>query len=383
MAQVINTNVASLNAQRNLGTSQASLNTSLQRLSSGLRINSAKDDAAGLAISDRMSSQIRGLDQAKRNANDGVSLVQTAEGALNEIGNNLQRIRELGIQASNGSNTQVDRDALDTEVTQLKAEIQRVATQTTFNGQKLLDGSFGSNSFQIGAEAGQSITIGPGSMINAQTANLGGTFSRSTATVTAASLTGFANAIVAGTTINGVDIGPIASASNSQERAAQVTEAVNRVSSQTGVGANYDSTTGSITFTSASPFTVVGGGGAGDSGLVAGPMGVATTTTGISSLSVSSYTNAQMTITGMDNALKAVNLARANMGAVQNRFESSINNLQSTSENLTAARSRIRDTDFASETANMTRNQVLQQAGTAMLAQANALPNQVLSLLRG
>ena len=179
MAQTINTNVASLNAQRNLNSSQSSLATSHERLATGLRINSAKDDSAGLAISERMTSQINGLNQATRNANDGISLAQTAEGALSEVGNNLQRIRELAVQASNGTNSQEDRDALQAEVLQLQSEIQRVAEQTSFNGTKLLDGSFSGVAFQIGANAGETINIS--SIANAQTASLGGTLSRAEA----------------------------------------------------------------------------------------------------------------------------------------------------------------------------------------------------------
>lgn len=196
MAQTINTNVASLNAQRNLNSSQSSLATSLERLSSGLRINSAKDDAAGLAISERMTSQINGLNQATRNANDGISLAQTAEGALSEVGNNLQRIRELAVQASNGTNSQEDRDALQAEVLQLQSEIQRVAEQTSFNGTKLLDGSFSGVAFQIGANAGETINIS--SIANAQTASLGGTLSRTTDAIAVSGLTGFATAIADG-----------------------------------------------------------------------------------------------------------------------------------------------------------------------------------------
>ncbi len=190
MASTINTNINSLTAQRNLSMSQSSLATSMQRLSSGLRINSAKDDAAGLAISDRMTSQIKGLTQAGRNANDAISLAQTAEGALATVSNNLQRIRELAVQASNGTNTQSDRDALNGEVTQLKAEIQRVAQQTSFNGTKLLDGSFSGVQFQVGANAGE--TIGISSITNVSVATLGGSLTRTTATVNASALTGFA-----------------------------------------------------------------------------------------------------------------------------------------------------------------------------------------------
>lgn len=381
MAMTINTNVQSLNAQRNITSTQSSLSTSLQRLSSGLRINSAKDDAAGLAISDRMTAQIKGLTQAQRNANDGISLAQTAEGALGEISNNLQRIRELAVQASNGTNTQTDRDALQAEVTQLQAEIQRVAEQTSFNGQKLLDGSFTGVQFQIGANAGE--TIGVSSIMNAQTASLGGTLTRYTANVSATSLTGFATAIVdGGVTINSVNIGKIDAAGSAQERAAQITEAINRVSSQTNVGASYDKTTGQVTLTSNAAITVAGAGAtAAAFGFAAGSVGASTTTTGINSLTVSSFTNAQQTITQIDNALKDINTARANLGAVQNRFTSTVANLQSMTENLSSARGRVTDADFASETANLSRSQILQQAGTAMLAQANALPQQVLKLL--
>jgi flagellin len=383
MPQIINTNVASLNTQRNLNTSQSMQSLAIQRLSSGLRINSAKDDAAGLAISERMTSQIRGLNQAARNAQDGISLAQTAEGALASVGNNLQRMRELAVQASNGTNAQADRDALNTEFQQLKAEIQRVAEQTRFNGEKLLDGSFTGVSFQVGANAGEVITIS--SIANAQIAALGGTYTRYTATIAASSLTGFGTAIAAGgVTINGTDIGAIAAAANAQERAGQLVEAINRVSSTTGVGASYDTVTGQISLVSTAAVTV---GGTTNSATVAGwangSVGTATTTTGIGTLTVTSYTNAQQAIGQLDAALAAVNTARANLGAVQNRFESTISNLQTTTENLSASRSRIQDADYAEETAKLTRAQILQQAGVAMLAQANALPQNVLALLRG
>ncbi len=388
MPQIINSNIASLSAQRNLNTSQGSLNTSLERLSSGLRINSAKDDAAGLAISERMTSQIRGLNQAVRNANDGISLAQTAESALAEVGNNLQRMRELAVQSSNGSNTQADRDALQSEFTQLQDEIQRVSEQTKFNGTNLLDGSFQGVAFQIGANAGETIDIS--SIANVSTAALGGTLERYTSTINATDITGFATAIAAGDIEIGdgttqVDIGAIAGAANAQERAGQLTEAINRVSSQTGVSASYDKVTGDVTLTSKADFEISGtlddatiGGFA---NAAAGTL-TATSTTGINALSVAGFTDAQLSIDQLDNALKEINTNRADLGAIQNRFSSVVANLQTTSENLSASRSRIRDTDFASETANLTRSQILQQAGVAMLAQANALPNNVLSLLR-
>ena len=382
MPQVINTNVASLNSQRNLNVSQNSLSTALQRLSSGLRINSAKDDAAGLAISERMSAQIRGLNQAARNANDGISLAQTAEGALAEVGNNLQRMRELAVQASNGTNTQEDRDALNAEFTQLQAEIQRVAEQTKFNGTELLDGSFTGVAFQIGANSGETITIS--SIANVQTAALGGTLTRFTETVNATDLTGFATAISAGDVIiNGTDIGAIGAAANAQERADQLAEAINRVSAQTKVSASYDTVTGDLTLTSKAALAVTGTLDDPDvAGIENTTTGTSTTTTGISALNVSGFTDAQMAIDQLDNALKEINTNRADLGAIQNRFSSVVANLQATSENLSASRSRIQDTDFAAETAALTRAQILQQAGVAMLAQANALPNNVLSLLR-
>ncbi|WP_240125284.1 flagellin [Thermomonas alba] len=382
MTTMINTNVMSLNAQRNLATNSASLSTTIQRLSSGLRINSAKDDAAGLAISERFTSQIRGLNQAARNANDGISLAQTAEGAMSEIGNNLQRIRELAVQASNGTNSQSDRDALQKEVVQLQDEIQRVATQTSFNGTKLLDGSFAGVAFQVGANAGETITIG--SIVNAQTSALGGTVTRYSGSVAVSSLTGFATAIAAGgVTINGTDIGAIAAAGSAQERAGQLAEAINRVSAQTGVGAYYDSASGQLTLSSSAAITV--GGTTNDAtvaGFANGAVGTSSSVTGIGNVNVSSFAGAQMAIDVADAALKVINAGRADLGAIQNRFASVVTNLNTAAENLSASRSRIRDTDFAKETAELTRTQILTQAGTAMLAQANQVPQNVLSLLR-
>ncbi len=381
--QVINTNASSLNSQRALSATNGSLATTLQRLSSGFRINSAKDDAAGLAISERFSTQIRGLNQAQRNANDGISLSQTAEGALGEVSNNLQRMRELAVQASNGTNNQGDRDALNFEVTQLKSEIQRMAEQTFFNGVRLLDGSLGSLVFQIGANAGETITVS--GLANVTNAALGGTYSRTTANVNATALTGFATAIAAGgVTINGTSIGAIAGAANAQERAGQLVEAINRVSSTTGVGASYDAVTGDVSFVSSATFAVAG---TTNDAAVAGfannaAIGTTTTTTGITALNVSSYSGAQAAIGQIDNALSTVNSARANLGAIQNRFTSAVASLGTATENLSNSRSRIKDADFAKETAELARTQILQQAGTAMLAQANQLPQSVLSLLR-
>ena len=379
---VINTNVMSLNAQRNLSTNSADLGTTIQRLSSGLRINSAKDDAAGLAISERFTTQIRGMDQAARNANDGISLAQTAEGALGEIGNNLQRIRELAVQASNGTNSQSDRDALQKEVAQLQSEIQRVAEQTNFNDTKLLDGSFTGVAFQVGANAGEIITIS--GIANAQTSALGGAVTRYSGSVAVSSITGSATAIDAGDlVINNVDIGAIAAAGSAQERAGQLAEAINRVSAQTGVGASYDPVSGELSLTSKAAITITGAANdATITGFANAFAATSTTTTGIGAVNVSSFASAQMAIDVADEALTSVNSARADLGAIQNRFSSVVTNLQTTSENMSAARSRIMDADYAKETANLSRTQILQQAGTAMLAQANQSSQSVLSLLR-
>jgi len=272
---VINTNVMSLTAQRNLNASQGDLSTAIQRLSSGLRINSAKDDAAGLAIASRMTSQINGLNQAVRNANDGISMAQTTESALQEVTNNLQRIRDLAIEAANGTYSTDDRAALDVEVKQRIAEIDRIASKTTFNGQKVLDGTLGTVDFQVGANVGDTVSV-DFSTINATATTLG----------------------VNASTVTGADA-----------------------------------------------------------------------------------TNANAAITSVDAALKLVNTARSTLGAVQNRFQSTVANLQSISESTAASRSQIQDADFAAETAAMSRAQILQQAGVSVLAQANTMPQTVLKLL--
>ena len=385
MAAIINTNVVSLNAQRNLSSSQNALATSLQRLSSGMRINSAKDDAAGLAISERMTSQIRGLNQAARNANDGISMSQTAEGALGEIGNNLQRIRELAVQSRNASNSVSDRQALNNEVQQVKSEIDRVASSTSFNGTKLIDGSFTNQSFQVGANVGETINIS--SLVNAQSSALGSTTS-SSANVTGAASTAF-TAITAGDlTINGVSVGAVAAGGNAATQGANIAAAINTVSSTTNVTATADAA-GKVTLTNVSgSTTVVAFAGASattaTTGLTAGTTAVTTATSaGFANLDISNTANADFAIAAMDSALSALNAGRADLGAYQNRFSSAIANVQTTAENLSASRSRIVDTDFAAETATLSRNQVLQQAGTAMLTQANAMPQSVLALLRG
>jgi flagellin len=288
MPQTINTNIASLNAQRNLNSSQSSLMTSMQRLSSGLRVNSAKDDAAGLAIAERMNAQVRGMNVAVRNANDGISLAQTAEGALGKVGDSLQRMRELALQSRNATNSTSDKDSLDKEFGELAKEIQRVLGGTTFNGKNILGADAGSQTFQIGANVTSNDTID----------------------ITTQNLTGLASV----TTVAGTD--------------------------PAGAGrATIDSTA---------------------------------STAAIGTV-----------ITDIDAAINLINAERATLGASQSRFEAVISNLQISAENQSAARSRIMDADFAAETANLSRAQILQQAGNAMVAQANQLPQQVLSLLQG
>ena len=390
MALTINTNVASLNAQRNLSSSSMDLATSLQRLSSGLRINSAKDDAAGLAISERMSTQVRGMNVAMRNANDGVSLAQTAEGSLDSVSNALQRIRELAVQSANATNSTSDRAALDAEAQQLKSEVNRVATQTNFNGVKLLDGSFANQSFQVGANAGETISIS--GIVNAQSTNLG---SIQTATVAAggpALAPAVQVAIGSGdltiTDVNAVaiDVGAFATGATSAETATNAIEAINKVSGQTGVYATItEGVVGNdeITLTSDHAFTTAGTAPAlANTGIAAATTALGAATTGFDSLDINSVGGANLAIRFMDSAITDINTARADLGAIQTRFESVVSNLAINSENISAARGRILDADFAAETANLTRNQILQQAGTAMLAQANQIPQNVLSLLR-
>ena len=407
MPQIINTNIASLNAQRNLNTSQNSLNVALQRLSTGMRINSAKDDAAGLAISERFTTQIRGLNQASRNANDGISLAQTAEGALGEISNNLQRIRELAVQSRNATNSTTDRAALQAEVAQLKSEIDRVADQTSFNGLKLIDGSFTAQAFQVGADQGQTISVS--GLVDANIAALGSWTSVATPT-TSAAVGAITAGSVAGTTtsdytfeleIDGNTLFTTTVATGATS-ASIVTGADLDAAWSTFAGANpgyslsgtFAAGTAVISKADGTDIVITSVAGGGTGGTVTAPtfgagfVGTATNgtegtaQTGFASLTVATTEGADTAILAMDAALTAINSARADLGAIQNRFSSVISNLNTTSENLSASRSRIRDTDYAKETAELTRAQILQQAGTAMLAQANQVPQNVLSLLR-
>ncbi len=500
MSQVINTNVSSLNAQRQLSRSQMSQQTAMERLASGLRINSAKDDAAGLAISDRMTSQIRGLNQAVRNANDGISLSQVGEGALQESGNILQRMRELAVQSANDSNSATDRNSLQKEVVQLQSELNRIANTTTFNGKKLLDGSFSGQQFQVGANANQTINISIGgatteilgnqrytnadgatkinavsalgaakqaNLVDAQTLTVSG---RASGTVTvglaesAKAIADGVNAIsettgVTATAISYAKLDNLGEAGNLSFKlygqntsavtvSANVTDkndltvlanAINDNAGASGITATltddkkgvvlkntegYDIAIEDLTTTAATTTTVdltglqedgktasgaavsidgaaasvtdsatVGGNLVFDSDkaftvksttttITAGATAESSTLQKVSSIDIGTQAGSNDALSIIDGALANISSNRADLGALQNRFGSTISNLENVSQNFSAARSRIQDADFAKESANLARNQVLQQAGLSMLAQANASSQSVLSLLR-
>jgi flagellin len=473
----------SLNAQRNLGKSQGMLNKSMERLSSGLRINSAKDDAAGLAISDRMTSQIRGLNQASRNANDGISLAQTAEGAMQESTNILQRMRELAVQSSNDSNTGADRASLQKEVAQLQQELDRISTTTEFNGKKVLDGTFTAQSFQVGANAGQSIEFSVGNTrsdtIGDQALKADGTINTATASSTNSvtaqtlSISGGLGTGTAAVTL-GMEAKDIASLVNAQSgdsgvEASAVTyaqlavsadgnvtlnvtgknstavnvsanvtdhtdltglsEAFNAHTAETGISASLSADKGSLILKNSEGYDITTVGQTGSvAATIQGVEADGTTVTGstqsiaaaatanvggnvtfhsdqsysiassnttfltagniasdlnsVSSIDIGSRSGAEDSIKVIDNAIGRIDAERANLGAIQNRFESTIANLQNISENISAARSRILDADIAQETSAMTKSSILQQAGVSILAQANQTPQLALSLLK-
>ena len=491
---VINTNISAIAAQNSLRTSGLNQTTAMERLSSGVRINSAKDDAAGLAISTRMTANIRGLAAAIRNANDGISLTQTAEGSLASISDNLQRIRELAVQSANSTNYSTDRAALNAEAAQLVSEIDRVASNSTFNGIKLLDGSYQDQALQVGAgnEANDRISV---SIASAKSSSLGvgGGSSYNTSITSAAvgatamlsgglSINGFVvgasntdgvsstgsdasgiavaaaiNAVsgqsavvatvqktqLAGTTvadgaqaalasgavlINGVNIGAIEAAASPVARGAQMTAAINAKSGQTGVVATFSTTTGAVnlsaldgrniaitattgttqtgtglTFTEGADVTTItrstvklaSSNAAGitiagitaasltASGLTAGySASTATAGAGVSTIDLSTAAGSQTALSTLDKAINSITDSRASMGAYQNRLTASIANLENSSMNLQASRSRILDTDYAKETTNLAKAQIIQQAATAMLAQANQSAQSVLALLK-
>ncbi|MBB1295898.1 MULTISPECIES: flagellin [unclassified Pseudoalteromonas] len=495
MALTVNTNVSSLNAQRNLTKSGEGLATSMERLSSGMRINSAKDDAAGLQISNRLTTQINGLAVAQRNANDGISMAQTAEGAMNESTNILQRMRELALQSANGSNSASDREALQKEVSALQTELTRISDTTSFGGQQLLNGDFGTKQFQVGANANETISLSLNSVaasdIGIQSFDLAGTAAglgeAGVAAADASSVT--ANGVTAGgltlvgkdgantpvTNAAGASANTIADSINANQESTGITadartqvelsglsnagalsfkingnvisanptsttdmtaiaNAVNARAGETGVsaavaetgnliltdesgenikiedfldstgtgtivakGVEYDGTIG------ATAITLTGGGN--DSTSVAGTIRLSSTqafsvTAGdvtlgadtaanvseldtVGSIDIQTQSGSQNALSIIDGAIAQIDSQRADLGAVQNRFGHTISNLANISENVSASRSRIQDTDFATETAHMTKNQILQQAGTSILSQANQIPQAAISLLGG
>lgn len=492
MALTVNTNIASINTQRNLSSSSNALATSLERLSTGSRINSAKDDAAGLQIANRLTSQINGLGVAVRNANDGISLAQTAEGALQQSTNIMQRMRDLSLQSANGSNSTTERQALNQEIGQLKEELNRIADTTTFGGQKLLNGDFGTKLFQVGSQANETIGVSINSAsareVGANRHDLGGSTlgsvianatlppasvaSAGGLTITGSAGTAVTGAITAGSaadaasTINlatgktgvtadartGVELSGLSAggtvsfslqgdgtspaaisaviADPTDMRA--LATAINAESAKTGISATLTTNNSKIelinekgediVFTdfahstddatlglkkmdydgvvSGSAFNLVGG--AANNARVTGNIRMDSSSTfqvtagdgtlaaegsnlsklaAVQDVDISTASGAQNAISVIDAAIAGIDRNRAELGAVQNRFENTISNLQSISENVSAARGRIQDTDFAAETANLAKNQILQQAGTSILAQANQLPQAVLSLL--
>ncbi|AGX87483.1 flagellin [Candidatus Symbiobacter mobilis] len=501
MASTINTNVSSLTAQRHLSTSMSSLSTSIQRLSSGLRINSAKDDAAGLAISERFTAQIRGLNQAARNANDGISLAQTTEGAMQSASNILQRIRELAVQSANATNSATDRQALNQEVTQLVNELDRISNNSEFNGLKLLDGSFGTQQFQVGANANQTIVASTADLrvnaygnnqliaegaeavaadpaattpiganngvlagkvtingaigardityaanasaseiantINVQAPNTGVSATARTNAMISFSATGSYSMTIASNNEEPESISFTLNATNASDGLSIAISSINDRSSKTGVIASLSEDGTGIMLTNESGNNILVGKtdlvndgdvtvqkyGLDTNGdfqsigasvnVAAGDPATATIVSGfitldseksytvdddatggnvftdesstlndVASLDVTTFANSTNAIKTVDSAMAYINSERAKLGALQSRFETTISSLQITSENMSASRSRIQDADFAVETANLARAQILQQAGTAMVAQANQLPQGVMQLLK-
>lgn len=461
----VNTNVSSLNAQRNLSQSGSNLATSMERLSSGMRINSAKDDAAGLQISNRLTSQINGLGVAQRNANDGISMAQTAEGSMQESTNILQRMRELALQSANGSNSTEDRESLQKEVVALQDELTRISDTTSFGGQQLLNGDFGSRNFQIGSNANETISIslsstaadkigsleattnitatagsvsfavggetydvdasgasdaaGKAAAINATTGDHGVTAAVADVTTATLSAMNFDGGTIDFTldgsnNVTGTDADSLAASINDIDgytavndsgtititnaagapialtafsgagtgtaAAAKFTDSASTPNetdlNETGTpvtAATASATTEVVTLSSKADFTVTDG--------AAGPVTVAATGDTVEDIDLTTELGSQSAIDVIDDALAQIDSQRADLGAVQNRFGHTISNLANIQENVSASRSRIQDTDFATETANMTKNQILQQAGTSILSQANQLPQAALSLL--
>ncbi|EGQ8062645.1 flagellin [Vibrio parahaemolyticus] len=376
MAITVNTNVAALVAQRHLTSATDMLNQSMERLSSGKRINSAKDDAAGLQISNRLQSQMRGLDVAVRNANDGISIMQTAEGAMNEVTNIMQRMRDLSLQSANGSNSQAERTALQEEVTALNDELNRIAETTSFGGRKLLNGTFGKSSFQIGAASGEAVQIELKSM-RTDGLDMGG-FSyvaqgradsdwqvkenANDLTMSFTNRSGKTEKIQINAKA-GDDIEELATYINGQTD--KVTASVNE-KGQLQIFMAGEETAGTISF----------------SGDLASELGMSLKGyDAVNNLNITTVGGAQQAVAVLDTAMKFVDSQRAELGAYQNRFNHAINNLDNIHENLAASNSRIQDTDYAKETTQMVKQQILQQVSTTILAQAKQAPNLALTLL--
>lgn len=381
MAVSVNTNVSAMTAQRYLGQATEASGKSMERLATGSKINSAKDDAAGLQISNRLMTQSRGLDVAVRNANDGISMAQTAEGSMQETTSILQRMRDLSLQSSNGSNSQEDRDSIQEEVTALNDELNRIAETTSFGGTKLLNGQFGSRSFQVGADSGEAVQMnfnnvrsdetkmGGSMMVSDKKVGADATLNADTAIeLSVTDSSGNETAVNVGL-VKGDNIEEIATRINGQND--QINASVSEdgelqlFSSEGTVGVN----TGAMAMTD-------GKGAAVDATID----GAAANKT-VSEIDVTSVGGAQQAVAVLDGAMKYVDSERAQLGASQNRLNHTINNLNNVNENVSASNSRIRDTDFAKETTNMTKNQILSQASTSILAQAKQAPQAALSLL--
>lgn len=379
MAVTVSTNVAAMTSQRYLNKATDNLNTSMERLSSGHKINSAKDDAAGMQISNRLNAQSRGLDVAMRNANDGISIAQTAEGAMNESTSILTRMRDLSLQSANGSNSLSERQAIQEEVAALQDELNRIAETTSFGGRRLLNGSFGEAAFQIGSNSGEAMIMALTS-IRADDYRMGGsTFVSEQAKGIDWGVPADARDLTLGFTTKDGEVFEVAIQAKVGDDIEELATYINGQTDHLNASVSED---GKLQLFAAEPNLQgelsIGGGLASELGLSGGP-GIQTTTQDIDVTTVQGSQNAVGVI---DAALKYVDSQRADLGAKQNRLSHSINNLANIQENVEASKSRIKDTDFAKETTELTKNQILQQAGTSILAQAKQLPNSAMSLLQ-
>ncbi|MBZ4680083.1 MAG: flagellin domain protein [Shewanella sp.] len=392
MAISVNTNVTSLSSQKNLNNANSALKTSMERLSSGLRINSAKDDAAGLQISNRLTSQINGLDVAQRNANDGISIAQTAEGAMQESTNILQRMRDLSLQSANGSNSAEDRAAMQKEITSLQEELTRISDTTAFGGQKLLNGSYRTQAFQVGANANETISVTLGD-VGADA--IGKSGKEVTGTFAAANVTG----LIGKTGNEALEFGYTDADGKTKTLTVDFTNvsdidglasAINTALADTGVSVVKDTAGTELKYSgvmeNGSTALTVSKATKGDSSDIKADVAVTVGEddsgfSAIEGVDISTADGAQSAVSVIDAAIAGIDSQRADLGAVQNRLSFTINNLNNISTNVSDARSRIQDVDFAKETAQMTKQQILSQTSSAMLAQANQLPQVALSLL--